>query len=261
MQRRDGPDRTWTPTWEKRGVSDVVAFVFVFSIIITSVGIVSAFGFGALRDIQNDEQAVNAVRGMEALGHNLGNIQRGHAPGRTGELKLSDGTVYVEEQSEMAVVPVCSGSPGCNHIFTFDMGTLYYDMDDSKTRVAVESGGVFRQGRQGSPVVVDEPRFMCGPDYAVVSVVTLRSDGSAPGGQGTVQVIGRERETRLHFANDTVARVEVTPMDTEFGPAWESYFDSPDNGWTFSGGVAECSFSAGGKVFIRQTIIEIEFVT
>ncbi|PSQ16262.1 hypothetical protein BRD00_11245 [Halobacteriales archaeon QS_8_69_26] len=248
-------------------MSDVLAFVFVFSIIITSVGIVSAFGFRALQDIQGDEQANNAVRGMESLGHNLGNVQRGHAPGRTGELKLSNGKIYVRENSEISVTVDCGGGappPGCDSTFDFDMGTLYYDMESRDTNVTYENGAVFREDRGGSPLVVDGPRFICGDDYAVVSVVTLVSDAGAPGGGGTVQVIGREQETKLHFANDSVDTVRITVQDSRFDEGWVDYFQSDDNEWTVSSTsppIATCDVGSDGKVFVRRTIIDIDFIT
>lgn len=251
-------------------MSDVIAFVFIFSIIITSVGIVSAFGFRALQDVQGNEQAVNAVRGMQSLGNNLGDVQRGHAPGRTGELKLSNGVLFVRENSGIDVTLTCTGPPyptGCSggsSTFSFGMGTLYYAMENRDTNVTYENGAVFREDRRGSPIMVDEPRFICGSDHAVVSTVTLVSDAGAPGGGGTVQVIGREQESKLHFANDSVEEVEIEITDSRFEEGWAEYFDSDDNDWEYSGGVATCDFGGSGNtgtVFVRRTIIDIDFIT
>lgn len=247
---------------DERGVSDVVAFVFVFSIIITSVGVVSAFGFEVLRDIQNDEQAVNAVRGMEALGDNLGNVQRGHAPGRSGELKLSEGTVFVRQNSQVEIDVQCTASSYlCDNVLTFDVGTLYYDMTDRETQVTYEGGAVFRKDRKGSPVMVSTPQFICGSDHAVVSIVTLVSDGEARGGGGTVQISGRERKTKLFTTvpADSANQVTVDFTNSRFESAWDSYFSDDDNQWTSTGGGAgEC---AAEHIYVRQTVIEIDFVT
>jgi len=248
-------------------VSDVVAFVFVFSIIITSVGVVSAFGFEVLRDIQNDEQAVNAVRGMEALGDNLGNVQRGHAPGRSGELKLSEGTVYVRQNSQVEIYAQCSPNvsflcdASSSDPLTFDVGTLFYDMTDRETEVTYEGGAVFRKDRAGSPVMVSTPQLICGSDHAVVSIVTLVSDGEARGGGGTVQISGRERETKLFTTvpADSANQVTVDFTNSRFESGWDSYFSDDDNQWTSTGGGAgEC---AASDIYVRQTVIEIDFVS
>lgn len=265
MRRRDRPTRTWTVGGE-RGVSDVIAFVFVFSIIITSVGVVSAFGFKVLRDIQSDEQAVNAVRGMEALGDNLGNVQRGHAPGRSGELKLSEGTVYVRQNSQAEVSLDCAGGgyEACGQTFAFDMGTLYYQMVDRETNVTYEGGAVFREDRGGSPVMVDRPRLICGDDYAVVSVVTLTSSAGGQGGSGTVQINGRERSTRLYRSPNETHEVTMNIVDSRFTSGWADYFEDGDNDWTWDDPTttATCDFSGDdGTVLVRRTVIEIDFVT
>lgn len=261
---------TWKPTddspgfLDERGVSDVVAFVFVFSIIITSVGIVSAVGFSALEDLRASEQAVNAERGFESLGYNLGNVQRGHAPGRSGELKLNGGRIRTVDGSDVEVT-VDNGTGIWDE--TYDMNTLRYDMESRETSVAYESGAVFRSDRGGA-VDVAGAKFICreDEDYAVVSIVTLQGTSETLGGDGTVQIIGREQSSELvRYENDTdIVTVDVD--DSDFEQGWDQFFDSSRNDWDGlgSGGEAECDFTGSpgsGTVLVRHTVVEIQFVS
>jgi hypothetical protein len=258
---------TWKPTddtggvLDERGVSDVVAFVFVFSIIITSVGIVSAVGFTALEDLRASEQAVNAERGFESLGYNLGNVQRGHAPGRSGELKLNGGRIRTVDGSEVSVSidgSAVTGSP-------FEMNTLQYDMQSRETSVAYESGAVFRSDRGGTVDVVGA-KFTCreDEDYAIVSIVTIEGVGKTLGGDGTVQIIGREQSSKLVAYETGVGTVDVAVSNSEFEQGWDLFFESSRNDWdgSFGGsGEAQCDLGGSGTVLVRHTVIDIQFVS
>jgi len=248
------PSQSAEPRRSGRAVSDVVAFVFVFSIIITSVGLVSAVGFSALEDFKANEQSVNAERGFESLGYNLGNIQRGHAPGRSGEIKLSGGRILVNQSSTMEVTTPSGWSR------TFDMGTLRYDMEARDTSVAYESGAVFRRDR-GGVYGISRPKLTCNPTegYALVSIVTLESDEGTRGGDGTVQVIGREQSSELvRYETPTAGDVTVD-VDSQFEQGWDQFFE---DGWTNpSGGVGQCNLPPGSTVIVRHTVIEIQFVS
>lgn len=238
-------------TRRDRGVSDVVAFVFVFSIIITSVGIVSAVGFTVLEDIQASEQSINAERGFESLGYNLGNIQRGHAPGRTGEIKLSGGRILVADNAPAVEVTTPGGFSK-----TLTMGSLQYDMESRETSIAYESGAVFRSDR-GGVVAVVRPKFICRSDHAIVSIVTLRSDADVHGGEGTVQVIGREEKSELLLHETGVSSVDVSVTNSEFQQGWDRILD--DEGW--NSGTCDFRGTGSGTLIVRHTVINIQFIT
>jgi len=63
---------------DSRGVSDLVAFVLTFSIIITAVGVVSIGGLGSLEDYRDGARAESAEEGDDWLRL----IDGGHQSGR-----------------------------------------------------------------------------------------------------------------------------------------------------------------------------------
>jgi hypothetical protein len=88
---------------DDRGVSEVIGFVLVFSLITMTIAIVSVTGIGGLQDAQQAEQVNNVERAFDVLDDNFDEIQRQQAPNRTTELKLVDGSIGLGEEIEITV--------------------------------------------------------------------------------------------------------------------------------------------------------------
>ena len=73
---------------DERAVSDVLAFIIVFSIIITSVALVYGTGFSSLDQVREGEQKANAERAFEAIAYSMDDIETGAATRRGGSLEL-----------------------------------------------------------------------------------------------------------------------------------------------------------------------------
>lgn len=258
-----GPRRIGRTTGtEDRGVSDVVAFTLTFSIIITSVGIVSAVGFSVLQDVQADEQSLNAQRGFQSLGESFNEIDRGHVPGRSGEISLSEGALYTRTGSGSDRSTLEVNVDG--NTYTTDVGTLVYESQADSTQILLESGAVLRKDKfADQAIVVQSPNMVCdtgsGSPYAIVSIVKLTSDENTQGGDGTVQIVGREESSTLLYS-DLAGSVTVDYGDSQYTDAWEQHFDGEGDWSTTGSDEAECSFSGDGQVIVRRTVIDVDFV-
>lgn len=243
---------------DDRGVSEVLAFVVVFSIIITSVGLVYSIGFGSLNDFQEGEQKTNSVRAFDAFSTVFDDIQQGRAVTRSGELKLSGGTIQVTDDSEFDV----RVNDDTDTIWDWNggsaetTGSLRYDVDG--TVVAYENGAVFRKDGDSSAMIGD-PSFRCGDDRAVISIVVLDGNSStAQSRDGNVEITADVQDERMLFSttgsDSSAESVTITVDDSEFGDAWERNLES--NGWTDDGG-GEYSCSAD-RIVVRVTVISVE---
>lgn len=233
---------------DDRAVSDVIAFVLVFSIIITSVGIVTVFGFGALEDLQEGEQDQNAERAMESISLAFGDIEKSEARARQSELRLSGRALAVQEGPEVTVDVDGGGNPGTPIDGT--VGSLVYGVGD-ETNFGYEGGAVMRTDGDGADVMVREPRVRCDREMAVVSIVELRSDQGGLSGEGTVRIIAQKNETASESwtyrgDGDLEVDISVDGSGTNYDAAWDRYENELD-----------CEDL--DRVVVRHTVIDIQF--
>lgn len=248
----------------ERAVSDVLAFVIVFSIIITSVALVYGTGFSSIQDIRDGEQKANAERAMEALGLSMADIVKGEATRRGGSLNLGGGqlrtdgstTVNVTVDGTTVTTDPATGNPGARPIGSFE----FYSDD---TAVAYESGGVFRRDGSASVTVV-EPTVTCNSETAVVSLVAMTPLSGGLGATDNVEVTMAEQSTELlHSQTGSDIEVNVTVDGTDYAAAWERMLD--EQGWDASRTGDRVSTTPGScepdRVVVRLVVIELTYDT
>ncbi len=233
MIARDDPveDRPLGP--DTRGISEVVAFVLIFAIILGSVGFLYTTGFGAMNSYQENEQQTNAVRAMESLTDNFNDVMRSNGVNeRYGELTLRGGTIATGDGGTELEITTGDGQVD----ETIQLGEFAYE-DDGEI-VAYEGGALIRADDTGS-VPIREPQFTCrdrggeGETTAVVSLVSVtgeeRSFQSSSGTGVTMSV--EEYDTTVYDEPGKVTITADTDNDNEYGVAWESMLGD-DDGWT-----------------------------
>lgn len=250
----------------ERAVSDVLAFVIVFSIIITSVALVYGTGFSSIQDVKDGQQKANAERAMEALGLSMDDIVKGQATRRGGSLNLGGGqlrtgdstTVNVTVDGTTVTTDPATGNPGPRPVGSFE-----FYADD--TAVAYESGGVFRRDGSASVTVV-EPTVTCDGDIAVVSLVRVTSSSGAIGATDNVEVGMAEESTELLYSGSISSSLEVVVDNTDYAPAWARNLD--ERGWDISrsGDEVTATPDTGGscdpdQVVVRLVVIELTYGT
>ncbi|RKD97858.1 DUF7289 family protein [Halopiger aswanensis] len=190
---------------DERAVSELIAFILVFGIILSSVAILSVTGFQAMEDYQEVEQERNADRAMTALAENFNDVLRSDGvEQRYGELSLRGGTITVDEGVALNV-SVDGEFVGDKSEFDLDhvsdgdslpLGAFTYESDDAA--VKYEGGGVVRSEEAGS-VALKDPQIRysenAGDSVAIVSLVVLEENGrsiQSQGGRGvTISVENR----------------------------------------------------------------------
>ncbi|ELY85144.1 DUF7289 family protein [Natrialba taiwanensis] len=236
MSRHDpNPPRSFHT--DERAISEVVAFILVFGIILSSVALLSVTGFQAMEDYQENEQLRNAERAMDALAENFNDVlQYSGIEERDSELSLREGTVTTGSGGTELNISV-DGTPIKNRYDsefydpdteTVTLGEFRYEAG-SET-IAYDGGAVVREGETGS-AVVRQPQVMCSPerDRAVISLVALnateRSIQSSDGLQFTLTPTDRTVETI-----DDSSTVSITVEESSADRAWEEgVLDR--NGW------------------------------
>ena len=221
IEKKLSPNETHST--RDRAVSDLLAFVLVFGIIITSVGVVYIFGLGALGDAQAAQQDRNAERAFSSMGASFNDLQTNRGQERLAELNPRGARMSIDEDSpELEIEGIDEG-------FDESVGAMHYDNDN--TRISYELGAVFRSD-DGNSVMVREPEFVSrevgGETRLIVSFVDIERDGpTAIGSESTMQIgaIQDDQQRYTHDGDD----VEITIRDSSHAKAWARYFD--DNGW------------------------------
>ena len=82
---------------DTRGVSEIVGFILVFSLVLGTITLVYASGLSGLDDTRDAERITNAERAFDVLANNFQQMGRGEAPNRATEIKLAEAQLSVRD--------------------------------------------------------------------------------------------------------------------------------------------------------------------
>ena len=205
----------------ERGVSDVVGYVLVFSLIVATVGVVTVTGFGTLEDRRTAEQINNAERALDVFANNVENLYRDGAPSRATEMRLSGGTLRYGEPVNITVADATD--PAINN--TVQMTPLVYS--EGEAEIIYVGGAVLRSDR-GSTVMLRNPPFRIGSERSLIPLIqTTDFPGvTSVSVDGTVRItataVGRTAVPEPALSEAEEIRLNVSSPRDE---VWEGYFD------------------------------------
>jgi len=234
---------------QDRGVSDTVAFVLMFAIIITGVGIVSLGAFDNLSEFSEREQIDNSERGLAAAAATLDNLHRQNDTRRSFALALGGGSVFLNDST----VEISAGGSNGEFDATYQVNAIEHRFDRSPEdiTVAYEAGTVFRSPGFGARY---GPSVECrSGDRVIISLVKLEADNFAisRGSENTVVLnpYGLPGESPVADLDDTLLfSAEVVDQNRTVSSSvggqpirvnvdrsavpeqWRTYFDRTD-GW------------------------------
>ncbi|EMA42942.1 DUF7289 family protein [Halobiforma nitratireducens] len=220
---------------DDRGVSEVVAFVLVFGIILSSIAILSVTGFQAMDDYQEFEQQENAARAMGALSENFNDVLRYDGiDQRYGELALRGGTISTGSDGTTLSISA-EGDGGEDFSDDIELGEFSYESGSST--LYYEGGAVVRESDGGGAVVLEEPKLTYNEDSetAIVSLVEIdaeeRSIQSSESTGFTLSVEDRET-TVINEADEieiTTTGERAAEWDEEIEKAWNGENELKDD--------------------------------
>lgn len=243
----------------RRGASEVLGFVLLFSLIVTSTGLVFTAGFDSLERTQNDRQNENAETAFLRIATRFQQLGENGAPLRAGDLSVAPAGLDIGREVDLTVTVHL---PSGDEARTVRVGSLSYELDD--TAVAYESNAVFRRDGDGV-AVLSPPPMACDPDRTIVSLTALNATGSTSIAGESVTVIGRHEDTSLWFpfdrtgtgSADRATGVSVD-VDSSNGDGWDRYFERAP-GWTDTDGDGTYTCDSD-QVFVRQVNVTTRLV-
>lgn len=212
-----------------RAQTETLGFIFVFSLIVMTIGAVYAVGFPAMQDARDAEQTSNMERAFEVLDDNFDDIVYHGAPSRATEIKLSGGQLSVTDTTTIDVYVENTSNASRNTSFSASTRPIVYSADE--TEFALAFGAIIRSDR-GNAVVRSRPNWIVDERRTVIPfLLTVQGGGQTSiGGSGTMLVVGRGRPpgiTGSFEPNGSDARANVTvTISSERADAWGRYMDS-----------------------------------
>jgi len=207
-----------------RAVSDVVAYVLIFSMVSVTVGVVSVAGVASLQDVRDVEQVSNTERAFEVLADNLKDLHREGAPTRATEISLANGAISTISTATINVTGWSSGA------LSFSTGAVTSNVIRWRTsggaeELAYEFGTVIRSGRSGGIQTRRGP-FQFDTERTIIPIVQTRASNPSQYAEGIVRVRGaRSVPSIVHRGEaSTIDRIWVN-LTTDHGLAWQQYFE------------------------------------
>lgn len=219
---------------EERAVSEVLAFVLVFGVILTSVALLSGFGFQAISDVQELEQTNNAERAMISLADNFNDVLRyDGVDERFGELSQSGGSITTGGADDGTRVDITYDGNSIGEIDNpVELGVFEYETGGDT--IVYEGGGVLRSADSGS-AMVKQPRIRHNEasNTAVISLTevnaTSRSLQSSDGGTGIRMTVQDRQKERID--RDSVDELTLNFDTEETGHTRAWYQAAVRGGW------------------------------
>lgn len=207
-----------------RGVSESLGFIFVFGIIVVTVGTVYATGFNGLDEAREFERANNAERAFDVLKANVEDISKRGAPSRATEVKLADANLRTGPPATVTVNVTDSSNPSDSSELVVDVVPMIYETDSGQ-QIIYANGGLFR--RSGSGVVMkQQPAFVLSEERVVLPIVHSRTRGGNLSVEGSTTVLIRadHRTSNVNVArSESTYDVTVNVTSSRAG-AWGRYF-------------------------------------
>jgi len=213
-RRRGARDRAGTD----RGLSEVLSYALIFSMIVVSIGIVTVGGLGALQDVRTNEHVSNAERAYDVLHDNLGDVYEEGAPSRATEISLGNAQLYLDDNVTLTV----ETSAGT---IERDIRPVVFRVADER-RMVYAAGATLRTQRDGG-VVVNEPPFLVTTEDVHLPIVQTVSPAITGVGSGTVLVRGQSGERTVEVAERAGGvDLEFLRLDTPRAATWGRYFEA-----------------------------------
>ncbi len=241
-----------------RGVSEVVGYVLVFSVVLSSIVLVSVPGVSGLENVRKAEQASNADSAFDVLHNNMAELYAEGAPSRATEMDLADSDLVVAENVTVRV-HLYDGSSWDNDT-TYGVRPVVQRLGEERTLV-YEAGAVFQTSRQ-SGVVFRDPPVLSRDESVHITIPATHAAATGSLGGGTVLVRGEvtDRDVPVSDTDGTYDTV-VYNVTSPRADLWHDHleaegFDCSDP----ADGTTECQRDSFSRLYVSVQEIELSLV-
>lgn len=220
---------------DKRGVSEVIGYILMFSVVMTVVAVVYVGGVPLIKKTQEE----SVFQSMETVFFNIqSNIEKvalGQSPSRTIKVKVSKGSLFLSDGSWMKISWSDGGSTYSEN-FTYQSLVFFLGGHE----IVYENGAVVEAFP--SSIIVSKPKITSlnvnGSKYLYISIINVSGAFSAGGGVAELTITPYPDEAD---ATEVVAHTQVSYVNIsvrgKYSSAWIYYLEEVNasfNGKLFS---------------------------
>lgn len=224
---------------DTRGVSEVLGYILVFSLVLASIAIVSTVGLGQIQEVRDVEQMNNAEAAFDLLATNVEDITRRGAPSRSTEMQLATGQLAITEPIDVRFKGVThSDVTAFNE--SYSVRPIRYRGTGSDRAVVYAGGAIFRTNGD-SGTTVRNPSILASDDQLTVPLVHMRAPARESRGGGTARVRASHSQSVM-LAADTKSTYRTVHMNVT-SPRASLWHDTLEEYEEF-----ECTLDESGPV-------------
>lgn len=242
-----------------RSASEVLGYIIVFALVLTSIGFITALGLPQLEDVRDAEQAANAERAFDVVADNMAAIYERDAPSRSTEIDLSDAEMFYANNISIAVT-VDDGT--VTQTREYQIRPIQLRINDD-TSLIYEGGAVFRVQEEGGVVLRDAP-FLVTENRVHTPIVQTTAPGVETARGTTVLLRGQSagRSVVVSDTQGTYESVNITIASPRYELWNQTLSDRPALTCSTDPGSAtvECSVDDPELVYVTRQQIEISII-
>lgn len=207
-----------------RAVSEVIGFIIIFGIVVTSIGIVYYNAVPGLENAREVEQVENTQRAFSILQDNIDDVAVRDAPSRTTEVNMNQGSV---ELGEVGLAEINATADGDTlNVTPTGFRPLLYD-SPTNVNVVYESGAVLASDAGGGSGMVYAPNWRVTEDEVVISTVRVTGGVQSASGTASVRIRAEEGGSNMQVLED-VTELNVT-VKSPRSEGWLMYMERFDH--------------------------------
>ncbi|MHC1611651.1 MAG: DUF7289 family protein [Candidatus Methanospirareceae archaeon] len=198
-----------------RGVSEVVGYLLVFSIVVTIVSVIYVSGMPMVERTKENSALQSMKTVFITMQSNINKVAFGQSPVRTMKLNLIKGGISTNKNAGTITV---NGQ-------TIQFGNIEYTL--GARRMIYELGAVIESTPGGSIIISDPPIFFTNDSenaHVFISVINVSGDFSAGGGIAEMQICSYNvsSDTHVYNSSDYVTSLNIS-VTSQYQDAWDRY--------------------------------------
>jgi len=209
-----------------RGVSEIMGYIIVFSMVVATVAIVSTVGVGQIEDVRESEQMNNVEKAFDLYATNVNDIAFRGAPSRSTEMQLDAGQLEIANPVVVSFRGIDADNPAANNFSeSYEVWPVTFTGPDRNREVVYAGGAVFRTNR-GSGTMVTAPQIVARNGRVQIPLIHTRSRTAQSLGGGTARIRSEHARSVL-LASDTESTYEQFFFNVSSARAgiWEDALD------------------------------------